>query len=242
MSGLAPDGWDRLAVPINRWLTGSDGINRLGDKAHKLALLLRHMRNQDDLYESLVTEWPELASLVVGDAAGPEWRKGFPALPLSLYQTDSSALRMMYLGSLTYLHDDILCKVDRVAMGGSLETRVSFLDHRVVELAWRLPVDLKIRDGQGKWILRQLLYRHVPRELIERPKAGFGIPLGTWLRGPLREWAEDLLVADRLQREGYLNPEPIRRVWLEHLSCRRDWTARLWTVLMFQAWLAGTKQ
>jgi asparagine synthase (glutamine-hydrolysing) len=122
-------------------------------------------------------------------------------------------------------------------MGTSLETRVPFLDHRVVELAWRLPLNMKNRAGQGKWALRQLLYRHVPRELIERPKAGFAVPVGAWLRGPLRDWAESLLDERRLRQEGYLRPEPIRQAWRQHLTRRSDWTPRLWSVLMFQSWL-----
>jgi asparagine synthase (glutamine-hydrolysing) len=122
-------------------------------------------------------------------------------------------------------------------MATSLETRVPFLDHRVAELAWRLPMHMKIRGNEGKWVLRQVLYKHVPRELIERPKAGFGIPVGQWLRGPLREWAEELLDEQRLVREGYLHAGPVRQIWQEHLSGRCDWTARLWSILMFQAWL-----
>lgn len=226
-------------LPIERWdsfgrmLPGSRGIARLGDKAHKMARRMKTVKSLDDLYRSLVTEWPQDIELV----------KGATRLPTKLDDTSlvvgipEAEHRMMLWDSLTYLPDDILTKVDRAAMGVSLETRVPFLDHRVAELAWRLPLNMKIRDGQGKWVLRQVLYKYVPRKLIERPKAGFGIPVGQWLRGPLLDWAEALLDERRLVEEGYLNPEPIRNAWQQHLSGRYDWTARLWAVLMFQAWL-----
>ena len=221
--------WDALG----RAFAGANGVARLGDKAHRLARRLQSMNSLDDLYRSLVTEWPQGVQLV----------RGANRLPTQLDNPDLVAgvpdaeHRMMLWDSLTYLPDDILAKVDRAAMGVSLETRVPFLDHRVVELAWRLPLHMKIWRGQGKWALRQVLYNYVPRELIERPKAGFAIPVGEWLRGPLRDWAESLLEESRLEREGYLNPRPIRETWRQHLSGRYDWTARLWSVLMFQAWL-----
>jgi asparagine synthase (glutamine-hydrolysing) len=182
------------------------------------------------LFDALVTKWPRVQELVISTPSS-----GAAAEPW----LDSANLEqsMMYRDLTTYLPDDVLVKVDRAAMGVSLETRVPMLDHHVVEFALQLPVAMKIRDGQGKWLLRQVLYQYVPRNLIERPKMGFSVPVGDWLRGPLREWAEALLDATRLEKEGYFRAQPIRRAWQEHLTGRRDHSERLWIILMFQAWL-----
>jgi asparagine synthase (glutamine-hydrolysing) len=149
--------------------------------------------------------------------------------------------RMMCLDFVSYLPDDILVKVDRAAMAVALETRVPLLDPRIIEFAWTLPSALKQKGNQGKWLLRQLLYQHVPQSLVDRPKRGFGAPIAEWLRGPLRDWAEELLGTTRLMHEGFLEPRVIREKWQEHLSSRRDWSAGLWHVLMFQAWLDQQK-
>ncbi len=237
ISRLPVSVWDSLSRPVNALLPGTQGVARAGDKAHKLAARLRHVRDLDDLYFSLVSEWQDPAQVVKGEGGPLLEPPSLLADPLPGQGVEQHALRMMYRDSITYLPDDILCKVDRAAMAIGLETRVPFLDHRIAELAWRLPLTMKIRGDEGKWALRQVLYQYVPHELIERPKAGFGIPVGQWLRGPLRDWAESLLDESRLVREGYFHPQPIRKAWQEHLSGRYDWTLKLWSVLMFQAWL-----
>src|SRR5690606_24678521 len=142
--------------------------------------------------------------------------------------------RMQYLDTITNLPDDILTKVDRASMAASLEARVPLLDHRIVEFAWSLPLHFKIRNGETKWLLRRVLDRHVPRSLIERPKRGFGVPIGSWLRGPLRDWAETLIEEARLRREGFFDPVPVRKRWVDHLSGRRNGQHAIWTILMFQ--------
>jgi asparagine synthase (glutamine-hydrolysing) len=224
------------AVPVNAWdsLGAISGgrVTRPGDKAHRLAARLRDVRTMDDLYRSLVSEWPGEQMVPGLDNSGQTLLDD----PLPAVVVGDASARMMAQDMRTYLPDDILCKVDRAAMAISLETRVPFLDPDVLAASARLPAQMKIRDGQGKWALRQILYRHVPRELIERPKSGFGIPVGDWLRGPLRDWAEDLLSEENLRRDGLIDSAPIRQAWAEHLSGRRDWTHRLWIILMLMAW------
>nr|WP_199046092.1 asparagine synthase (glutamine-hydrolyzing) [Dyella sp. ASV24] len=232
LRAVTPDAWDRLmerAKPLlpQRWHLAS-----AGDKAHKLSDVLTLSSGQDYLLR-LASCWQDPASVVAGSHEPATVLTNPAAWP----RTDDLAQWMMAMDAQSYLPDDILVKVDRSAMANSLETRVPMLDHRVVEFALRMPLHLKIRDGQGKWILRQVLHRYVPRELVERPKMGFALPMDSWLRGPLRDWAEALLDEKRLREEGYFDPAPIREKWNEHLSGRRNWQRQLWTVLMFQGWL-----
>lgn len=237
LKSVSPAKWDAVFTNLSGVIPAAWSYNNPGDKLHKLAETLG-LKSSDELYHRLLSHWDHPTEVVINSAE--------PATIISDC-VDQKNLpdfesRMMYLDTLHYLPDDILVKVDRAAMAVSLETRVPFLDHRVVEFAWQLPVSMKVRQGQGKWILRQVLDKYVPRELIERPKMGFGVPIDSWLRGPLREWAEGLLDDSRLRREGFFHPEPIRRKWKEHLSGRANWQYYLWDVLMFQAWLESEGQ
>jgi asparagine synthase (glutamine-hydrolysing) len=181
-------------------------------------------RSLDALYQANISYWGNLTDT-------------WPRFIGSTANFDRPIEHMMSVDTLTYLPDDILVKVDRAAMAVSLETRVPLLDHRVVELAWQMPYNMKVRNGQGKWLLKQVLYRHVPKEIVDRPKMGFGVPVDEWIRGPLREWAEDLLNEDRLKKEGYLNPKLIRSRWQQHVKGQHNWRDSLWIILMWQAWL-----
>lgn len=220
------------AVPRKTWdgLGSLVGLASLSERVHKGASVLRSDQ-PDELYLNMVSQWMDPESLVEG---AQEPRTVLTGGLGELHRLDPKA-RLMAFDMLTYLPGDILTKVDRAAMAVSLETRVPMLDHRVVEFASQLPIDLKLRNGVSKWVLRQVLYRHVPRQLIERPKMGFGIPLDHWLRGPLREWSETLLSPERLRAAG-LRAEPIRRAWQEHVSGVRDRQFALWNVLCYLSW------
>jgi asparagine synthase (glutamine-hydrolysing) len=225
----SPVQWDRLMGVLP--LANTKRPINMGDKIHKGAAVMTST-TIDELYANFITHWADATSVVIDSVSLPTLITASPDL-----NGLNAIERMMALDTMTYLPDDILTKVDRAAMGVSLETRVPFLDHRVVEFAWQLPLAIKLRDGQSKWPLRQILYRHVPKALIDRPKMGFGVPIDDWLRGPLRDWAEALLDETRLRQEGFFNPAPIRQKWSEHLSGQRNWQYHLWDVLMFQAWL-----
>jgi asparagine synthase (glutamine-hydrolysing) len=233
LTAFSPSSWNTLLAPFKGILPGSMRHANIGDKLHKGAAVLA-VKSVDSLYLGLVSHWDDPSSLVIGGKEPPSLLTGNAPQLFGLDEIQ----RMMALDALTYLPDDILVKVDRAAMGVSLESRVPFLDHRVVEFAWSVPQSMKLRDGVGKWVLRQVLHRHVPKALIERPKMGFGVPIDAWLRGPLMDWAEALIDESRLRQEGFFNPGPIRQKWAEHLSGRRNWQYYLWDVLMFQAWLS----
>jgi len=225
MTTISPKVWDKILYQFFR-------MSLSGDKIHKLASILP-LNSSEKMYYNLISHWHNSESVVIGSSGITA-----PVMDMNNHlDLGSDEQNMMYLDTISYLPDDILTKVDRAAMSVSLETRIPFLNHRVVEFSYQLPLSLKIHNGESKWILRQLLDKYIPRNLVERPKMGFGVPIDSWLRDPLRDWAESLLDESRLIEEGFFYVEPIRKKWKEHLSGKKNWQYLLWDVLMFQAWL-----
>jgi asparagine synthase (glutamine-hydrolysing) len=218
--------------PLRRWLPEAAFRRDPGELAQRIAGYLK-VHHPEDMYRRLVSHWRPEDSLVLGAKEPPTPLSDHTQWPAF---TDLF-LRMMYFDLISYLPDDILVKVDRAAMAVSLESRIPLLDHRLVELAWRIPLSMKVRKGKGKWLLRRLLYKYVPPELVERPKKGFGVPIDHWLRGPLKEWAAELLSPERIRTQGYLDPQVVQQAWQEHQGRIKDWHYWLWDVLMFQLWL-----
>lgn len=230
IAGVSPAAWDSIAGAVAPVLPHQLRVRRPGDKSESLAALLNADRSMT-AYRSMVSAWQHPETLVQG---GTEELGCFEQL-LEAPGVPTLLDRMMLADQGVYLPDDLLSKTDRASMAVSLEVRVPLLDHRVVEFAWRIPLSMKIRDGRGKWLLRQVLHRHVPQALVERPKMGFEVPIAAWLRGSLREWGEELLSTERL-RASELNAEAIRRAWAELHCGRGNMTHALWAVLMYQAW------
>ncbi|MTI11407.1 asparagine synthase (glutamine-hydrolyzing) [Curvivirga aplysinae] len=226
IKSFSPGFWDGVFNLVPK----SKRPPQAGDKMHKLATVL--CEDEDGFYRRLISHWMNPEEIIPGstEPKGIIWDEKVKELAPDFVE------RMRYLDICTYLPDDILTKVDRASMAVSLEARVPILDHRVAEFAWTLPTNRLIKNGVGKWPLRQVLYRHVPQEIIDRPKMGFGVPIDSWLRGPLKEWAEDLLNPAMIKKHGILTPDPIWQKWQEHLSGERNWQYYLWDILMLQAW------
>lgn len=231
ITALSPGAWDAV-FKIGSPLLPQSALQRLGgQKLHKLANILR-AHSERELYQQISSISP-----FPGELLSPEYASlTCDPLPDSC-ETSDFVEEMMYLDTLTYLPDDILVKVDRASMGASLETRAPFVDHEIIEFAWSLPLSMKIRNGVGKYVVRKVLERFVPPDLTDRPKSGFGIPLGSWLRAELRDWAESLMDPARLRSHGFFDATAVHKKWDEHLSGRRDWAFQLWNVLALQAWL-----
>jgi asparagine synthase (glutamine-hydrolysing) len=237
LTGFPVEHWNAMFTRWNDWLPSGMRQRNPGEKLHKLADVLQ-AGSPEEMYLALVSQWKRPSSILLG-AREPSTllTDGAPWIGCGDF-----VQRMMYADTATYLPDDILVKMDRASMSVGLEARVPLLDHRLIEFAWKIPQSLKIRDGQGKWLLRQVLGKYVPKSLIERPKMGFGVPIDGWLRGPLRGWAEELLDEKRLRSEGFFDPLPIRDKWAEHLAGSRNRQYDLWSILMFQSWLEESRK
>ncbi|MBT7952337.1 MAG: asparagine synthase (glutamine-hydrolyzing), partial [Gammaproteobacteria bacterium] len=223
LTSLSPSGWNKLLYTFSKRCPGH--------KLYNFAAILKV--DPACIYRELISEWNNPAALVIG-AENPQGILWAAAKSQHLVDVVEE---FQYLDTLNYLPDNILTKVDRASMAVSLEARTPILDHRIVEFAWRLPMTFKIRAKQRKWLLRQVAYKYIPRDLLERRKAGFKIPIDDWLKGSLRDWSESLLDKKRLSEEGFLNPVMVHERWNEHLSGQRNWKGSLWNVLMFQSWL-----
>lgn len=206
----------------------------IGEKLHKASVALK-AKTPNELYRFIVSRWQNPEDIVIG----VDYQQ--TVVDHTLSEEENITKEMARLDLATYLPDDILCKVDRSSMFASIESRAPFLDYRVVEFAWGLPLEYKIKNGVGKSVLRDVLYKYIPKELVDRPKMGFGVPISDWLRGPLKDWAEDLLDEDRLLSEGFFRPTLIRKMWLEHQQGVQNWQYQLWPVLMFQFWLENER-
>ena len=226
---LSENQWDSLFIKGKSLIPSNFTFKDPGVKVHRLAHVMS-ARNSQEFYHRLVSYWDEP---VVCDFDSTTHR--FTTLP---EQSNLSTFleEMMLTDMLHYLPDDILVKVDRATMAVSLEARAPLLDPNVISFAWTLPERMKLRDGEAKWLLKKVLYRYVPKTLVDRPKMGFGVPIASWLRGPLKAWASELLSEQALSQGGYLDPAPIRLRWREHLEGKRNWQYHLWTVLMWQSW------
>lgn len=229
---IAPNHIDRAYRALLPLVPANKRLSSVGDKVHKLLAFLP-LSNPEAIYAHALSHWPPSPGVVL--CSQP------PDLVAELMASSSwlpsLEEQMMLCDTVQYLPDDILTKVDRASMAVSLEARVPILDHRVVEFAWSLPMNFKTRNRSSKWALRQVLYKYVPAKLVDRPKMGFGVPIDSWLRGPLREWAEDLLSLETLKQQGYFDYNAVRLKWQEHISGARNWQYLLWDVLVFEDWI-----
>jgi len=229
---FTPDKWNTLFRYMGNFISNEKRYKNIGDHLYKVADIISK-NNPQDMYLSAASFWNNTDNIVLNSPESMIFSKE----QVNWFKHLDDRENMMYLDTISYLPDDILTKVDRSSMAVSLEARTPFLDHRVVELSWQIPINMKINDGKGKWILRKILEDYIPVELIDRPKMGFGAPIGRWLRGPLKEWAESLINDVRLKQEGYFDPVLVANMWEQHINGSRNWGYHLWSILMFQAWL-----